>query len=326
MEVIAHLISHRTLASPKKHASARLIQARARGMLARNRVTTCPICFKFSQAFAFPAGCGHKTCEKCANRWLEKSRSCPLCRAKAPMPVIELRPVNFLTADVIPMVRLAHSDEAPVTSRTFARYNRWSHEEFMDRVENHPEEFALLRYRFQAANRLMAHEFRQAAPETGDTQQAATTRPTPTAPATTPTRRTTGTPVVPDYRNREPGQTPTAPPPQPRPIPSTISSAWTAPTRPPPRALPSPAPRRNSAPPTPTSPPASPNSPSRPSRRSSLAKVGKQVGKNVLLAPRRLSSPVVSAFCTVGYALVEAYDSIVGNDLPPIPSMPSRRR
>ena len=27
MEVIAHLISHRTLASPKKHAAARCIQA-----------------------------------------------------------------------------------------------------------------------------------------------------------------------------------------------------------------------------------------------------------------------------------------------------------
>jgi hypothetical protein len=31
---------------------------------------------------AWPAGCGHKFCDACATRWLELSRSCPMCRAK----------------------------------------------------------------------------------------------------------------------------------------------------------------------------------------------------------------------------------------------------
>ena len=60
-----------------------LADTRARRSLRASEVAG-PVCLGPTgpMAKAWPAGCGHKFCEKCATRWLEQSTACPMCRAK----------------------------------------------------------------------------------------------------------------------------------------------------------------------------------------------------------------------------------------------------
>ena len=150
MEVLSALMPGRA-ESPARHAAARRIQARARGKHTRSSTVTCPICFKLSHAFTFPAGCGHVTCERCADRWLERSRCCPLCRAVAPGsfpkgagPRAD-RGERFVGEGERPArVRIAVSGSAADLERSLML----SREEFIERMINHPEEFALMRLRY----------------------------------------------------------------------------------------------------------------------------------------------------------------------------------
>ena len=65
----------------------------------------CPICHvSIAEGALFTTACDHKFCTKCAEKWAEKSTTCPLCRTVVfePTVTVEIRSLSHSGVPIRP--------------------------------------------------------------------------------------------------------------------------------------------------------------------------------------------------------------------------------